>query len=39
MSIRMFNPKENEFVMDPAAGSCGFTVHTIFHIAGKQFTN
>lgn len=39
MAIRMMNPKENEYVIDPAAGSCGFTVHTIFHIAGQQFTN
>lgn len=39
MAIRMLNPKENEYVIDPASGSCGFTVHTIFHIAGQQFTN
>lgn len=23
---------------DPACGSAGFTVHTIFHVAGKKFT-
>ncbi|MGI0062952.1 MAG: HsdM family class I SAM-dependent methyltransferase, partial [Nitrosotalea sp.] len=39
MVIKMLNPKEDEYVIDPAAGSCGFTVHTIFHIAGQQFTN
>jgi len=39
MCIRMLNPKETEFIIDPAAGSCGFTVHAIFHIAGQQFTN
>jgi len=39
MCIKMLNPKEHEFIIDPAAGSCGFTVHTIFHIAGQQFTN
>jgi type I restriction enzyme M protein len=39
MAIKMLNPKEDEYVVDPAAGSCGFTVHTIFHIAGQQFTN
>ena len=39
MCIRMLNPKESEYVIDPAAGSCGFTVHTIFHIAGQEFTN
>jgi len=39
MVVRMLNPKEDEYVLDPAAGSCGFTVHTVFHISGQQFTN
>jgi type I restriction enzyme M protein len=39
MCVKMLNPSENEYVIDPAAGSCGFTVHAIFHIAGQQFTN
>ena len=39
MCIKMLNPKETEFIIDPAAGSCGFTVHSIFYIAGQQFTN
>lgn len=39
MCVKMLNPSQSEFVIDPAAGSCGFTVHTIFHIAGQQFTN
>jgi type I restriction enzyme M protein len=39
MCVKMLNPKEDEYVLDPAAGSCGFTVHTIFHVAGQQFTN
>lgn len=39
MCVKMLNPKENEYVIDTASGSCGFTVHTIFHIAGQQFTN
>jgi len=39
MCVKMLNPNQSEFVIDPAAGSCGFTVHTIFHIAGHQFTN
>lgn len=39
MCVKMLNPKENEYVIDTAAGSCGFTVHTIFHIAGQQFVN
>ena len=32
MCVKMMNPKENEFVIDTAAGSAGFTVHTIFHV-------
>ena len=39
MCVKILNPNENEYVIDTAAGSCGFTVHTIFHIAGQQFTN
>ena len=27
--------KENEFMIDTAAGSCGFPVHTIFHVWKK----
>ena len=32
MCVKMLNPKENEFMIDTAAGSCGFPLHTIFHI-------
>lgn len=39
MCVKMLNPTEDEYVADPASGSCGFTVHSIFHIAGQQFTN
>ncbi|MBA4348630.1 MAG: hypothetical protein C0415_01380 [Thermodesulfovibrio sp.] len=35
MAIKMLNPKETEKVIDTAAGSCGFTVHTIQYIAGE----
>lgn len=35
MAIKMLNPKEIEKVIDTAAGSCGFTVHTIQYIAGE----
>ncbi len=35
MCVKMLNPKENEYVVDTAAGSCGFTVHTIFWIWGE----
>lgn len=32
MCVRMLNPKPNEAVIDTAAGSSGFTVHSIFHV-------
>ncbi|WP_220699886.1 HsdM family class I SAM-dependent methyltransferase [Geobacillus stearothermophilus] len=32
MCVKMLNPKEHETMIDTAAGSCGFTVHTIFHV-------
>lgn len=32
MCVKMMNPKENEYVIDTAAGSSGFTVHSIFHV-------
>ena len=37
MCVRMLNPTLDENVIDTAAGSCGFTVHTIFHVWGDQF--
>ncbi|KPJ65380.1 MAG: type I restriction endonuclease subunit M [Coxiella sp. DG_40] len=39
MCVKMLNPKAGEYMVDPAAGSCGFPVHTIFHITGHLFTN
>jgi type I restriction enzyme M protein len=32
MCVKMLAPKENESVIDTAAGSAGFTVHTMFHV-------
>jgi type I restriction enzyme M protein len=32
MCVKMLNPKEQETVIDPACGSAGFTVHTMFHV-------
>jgi type I restriction enzyme M protein len=32
MCVKMLNPKENEYIVDTAAGSAGFTVHSIFHV-------
>ena len=39
MCVKMLNPKRGEYMIDPASGSCGFPVHTIFHITGHLFTN
>lgn len=38
MCVKMLNPRDHEYVIDTAAGSCGFTVHTIFHVWGNEFT-
>lgn len=32
MCVKMLNPQEDETIIDTAAGSCGFPVHTIFHV-------
>lgn len=32
MCVKMLNPKVNEKMIDTAAGSCGFPVHTIFYV-------
>jgi type I restriction enzyme M protein len=39
MCVKMLNPKRGEYMIDTASGSCGFPVHTIFHITGHLFTN
>ena len=39
MCVKMLNPKWGEYMIDTASGSCGFPVHTIFHITGHLFTN
>lgn len=38
MCVKMLNPTVDEYIIDTAAGSCGFTVHTIFHVWGSEFT-
>jgi type I restriction enzyme M protein len=38
MCVKMLNPAAEEYVVDTAAGSCGFTVHSIFHVWGDVFT-
>ncbi len=37
MCVKMLNPQRGEYMIDPAAGSCGFTVHTIFQMTGHLF--
>lgn len=32
MCVKMLNPKESEYLIDTAAGSADFTVHSIFHV-------
>jgi type I restriction enzyme M protein len=39
MCVKMLNPKKGEYMIDTAAGSCGFTVHTIFQLTGHLFEN
>ena len=38
MAVKMLNPSVDEYLIDTAAGSCGFTVHGIFHVWGNEFT-
>lgn len=35
MCVKMLNPREDETLIDTAAGSCGFPVHGIFHVWGR----
>ncbi len=39
MCVKMLDPKRGEFMIDTASGSCGFPVHTIFHLTGQLFQN
>ena len=39
MCVRMLNPQPGEYMIDTAAGSCGFPVHTIFQLTGHLFSN
>ncbi len=36
MCVKMLNPQPHETMIDTAAGSCGFPVHTIFHVWENQ---
>ena len=39
MCVKMLNPKRGEYMIDTAAGSCGFPVHTIIQLMGCQISN
>lgn len=39
MCVLMLNPKRGEYMIDTAAGSCGFPMHTIFNLTSNLFTN
>ncbi|EOS7966716.1 N-6 DNA methylase [Enterococcus hirae] len=32
MCVKMLNPNKNETMIDTASGSCGFPIHTVFHV-------
>lgn len=38
MCVKMLNPKENEFIIDPACGSGGFLLHTMYYVWNKLKT-
>jgi type I restriction enzyme M protein len=38
MVVKMLNPKFNEIIVDPACGSCGFTLHAIMWVAGGRLS-
>ena len=35
MCVKMMNPTEEDAMIDTASGSCGFPMHTIFHVWNK----
>jgi type I restriction enzyme M protein len=39
MAVYMINPKQKEYMIDTACGSCGFTVHTLFNVWQKMVNN
>lgn len=38
MCVKMLNPTIDEYMIDTAVGSCGFTIHTMFHVWGNELT-
>ncbi|WP_163556083.1 N-6 DNA methylase [Helicobacter suis] len=39
MCVKMLNPKSHESMIDPAAGSCGFPIHTAFYVWREIYNN
>ncbi|KKQ83820.1 MAG: Type I Restriction Enzyme [Candidatus Woesebacteria bacterium GW2011_GWB1_38_8] len=39
MCVRMLNPKANEYIIDPACGSGGFILHTMYHVWDNYINN
>ncbi|MFA5196849.1 MAG: N-6 DNA methylase [Patescibacteria group bacterium] len=39
MTVKMLNPKENEYVIDPACGSGGFLIHTMWWVWQKYLAD
>lgn len=39
MCVKMLNPKADEYIIDPACGSGGFILHTMYHIWDNYLTN
>lgn len=37
MCVKMLNPKESEYMIDTASGSCGFPIHTVFEVWKKIY--
>ena len=37
MCVKMLNPKRGESMIDPAAGTCRFPIHTVFKMSGASF--
>ena len=35
MCVKMLNPKDNEYIIDPACGSGGFLLHTMYYVWEK----
>lgn len=38
MCVKMMNPSEEDAMIDTASGSCGFPMHTIFHVWNKIYS-